>query len=101
MHVRTFSKLRVKKSRTRVTRVKERHCRQQWCYRTDCDCVYPASGPSGGSYSEFDTEEEAEKHIRTKHQDTPMMFIVPVEFSECNHPRHHKDKRLDAIIEGV
>lgn len=56
----------------------------KWCYRTDCNCLDPSV------YSEFDTEEQAEKHIRECHPDRKMMLLVPVERCDCEHPRHKK-----------
>ena len=63
---------------------KRKKVKSEWCYRTDCDCKSP------GSYSEFDSEEAAERHIRKSHPDRKMMLLVPVERATCEHPRHER-----------
>ena len=63
---------------------KRKKAESKWCYRTDCNCLDPAV------YTEFDTEEEAEEHIRKDHPDKKMILLVPVERADCGHPRHTK-----------
>ena len=63
---------------------KKAKAKSPWCYRTDCNCLDPAV------YSEFDSEEAAERHIRMKHPDKKMMLLVPVERATCEHPRHER-----------